>query len=107
MAKIQISWRDNSDNEDEFKVYRSSDSSLAVDDTLIASVTWGGSSWSASGAGTNLQLTSSNGGPSGTGEIFTLTYDENVAGEYYYGVSASNAVGDSAIAASAVAVVVT
>ena len=106
MAKIQISWRDNADNEDKFKIYRSGDSTVTTGDTLIAEVEWMGSSWDVTGSGSNLSLTSSNGGPSATGEIFTLTYDENVAGTYYYGVSASNAVGDSAIAASSVSVVV-
>ena len=104
MAKIQVSWRDNADNEDGFKVYQSTDSTVTTGDTLIAEVTWSGSAWSATGAATNLSLTSSNQSPSATGEIFTITFDVNATGTYYYGVSATNAVGDSAIAASSVGV---
>lgn len=108
MAKIQVSWRDNADNEEGFKIYESTDATVNTGDNLIAEVTWnaGSSSWVATGSATNLTLTSSNQSPSATGEIFTITFDNNTIGTYYYGVSASNAVGDSAIAASSVGVVV-
>jgi len=106
MAKIQISWRDNADNEDSFKVYRSTDADVTTGDTLIATVSYASNTWGVSGVGDNLTLTSSNQSPSATGEIFTLTYDESTPDTYYYGVSASNAVGDSAISASSVGVTV-
>ena len=106
MAKIQISWRDNADNEDSFKVYRSTSSTVDTSATLIATVSYASNTWGVSGVGSNLTLTSSNQGPSATGEIFTLTYDETTPATYYYGVSASNAVGDSAISASSVGVTV-
>ena len=106
MAKIQISWRDNADNEDGFKIYRSTDATVTTGDTLIAEVVYSNGSWGVTGSASNLALTSSNQSPSATGEVFTVTYDESTIGTYYYGVSASNAVGDSAISASSVAVTV-
>ena len=107
MAKIQISWQDNADNETSFKVYQGTSSPVQDTDTLIATVALSSGTWDVSGSAANVLLTSSNTGDSvTTGETFTLTYDESVDGTYYYGVAASNAVGDSAIATGSVAVIV-
>ena len=103
MAKIQISFQDNADNETNFKVYRGTTANVSSGDTLIATMTWSSatSSWSISGAGTNLEITSGiNEAPSSSGSNFVVIYDENTPGTYYYGVSAGNAVGDSSIASS-------
>ena len=102
MAKVQISWRDNSDNEDSFKVYKSTNNPVEATDTLIAEVVLSGGVWNVSGIANNLALTSLNTTNSTTtGETFTISYDEDAAGTYYYGVSASNAVGDSLVVTSA------
>lgn len=100
MAKIQISFQDNSDNEDEFRIYRGTSSTVTTSDTLIATLEWGGASWSITGSGTNLEISSgSTNDPTSTGQYVVL-YDENSPGTYYYGVLASNSVGDSAISVS-------
>lgn len=105
MAKVQISWQDNSDNEDSFKVYKGSASPVVDTDTLIATVALSGGAWGVTGAGTNLAITSSNTADSvTTSEIFVITYDETAVGDYYYGVVASNAVGDSAVITSSTSV---
>lgn len=102
MAKIQISWTDNADNETAFKIYQSTSATITDSDTLIGTVSLSGSTWSVSGSGSNIALESTNTGNSSTsGETFTVSYDESVAGDYYYGVSASNLVGDSEIVESA------
>jgi len=101
MAKIQISFQDNSDNEDEFRIYRGTATPVTTSDTLIATLTHDGVSWSISGTGTNLEISQgSNNSPSSTGDTYIVLYDENSAGDYYFGVLASNAVGDSAISTS-------
>jgi hypothetical protein len=103
MAVVQLSWRDNSDNETKFKVYRGTSSPVTTGDDFLAEVTLSGSTWQAteatSGSAPNVTLTSTgNTGDSlTTGETFVITYTENTAGSYYYGVSASNAIGDSDI----------
>jgi hypothetical protein len=108
MAVVQLSWRDNSDNETSFKVYRGTSSPVSTSDDHIANITLSGSTWSASEASTgsapDITLTSSanNTGDSvTTGETFVITYTENTSGNYYYGVSASNAIGDSDIVTTA------
>jgi hypothetical protein len=100
MAIVQISWQDNANNETAFKVYKGSTSPLSSASTHIANVTLSGGAWSASeattGSAPSVALTSTNSGDSTTtGETFVLTYEESVAGNYFFGVSASNAVGDS------------
>ena len=101
MAKIQISFTDNADNETAFKIYQSTSATITDTDTLIGTVTLSGSTWSVGGTGSNIALDSSNTGNSTTtGETFTVSYDESTPGTYYYGVSASNVVGDSGIVES-------
>ena len=101
MAKIQIGFTDNADNDTAFKIYQSTSATITDTDTLIGTVTLSGSTWSVSGTGSNIALDSSNTGNSTTtGETFTVSYDESTPGTYYYGVSASNVVGDSEIVES-------
>ena len=101
MAKVQISWRDNSDNEDGFKIYKATNNPVQSTDSLIATVELSGGTWGVTGSATNVALTSVNTTNSATaGETFTLTYDESVANTYYYGVAAFNAVGDSIVVTS-------
>jgi len=101
MAKIQISWTDNADNEYSFKVYQSTSATITDSDTLIGTVSLSGSTWSVSGSGSNIALESTNtGNAATTGETFTISYDESTPGTYYYGVSACNSVGDSEIVES-------
>lgn len=102
MAKIQISWTDKADNETAFKIYQSTSATITDSDTLIGTVTLSGATWSVSGSGSNIALESTNTGNSTTkDETFTVSYDESTPGDYYYGVSASNLVGDSEIVESA------
>jgi hypothetical protein len=103
MAKIQISFQDNSDNEDSFKIYRGANTPVVDTDDLIMEVEWDAttSNWSVSGTATNAEITQ--GGsvdPTQTGQQYVVIYDEGTIGDYYYGVSASNEVGDSAISTS-------
>ena len=101
MAKIQISFQDNSDNEDEFKIYRGTATPVTTSDTQIAALTWDGSQWVFSGSATNGEVTQGvNIDPSQAGQQYVFLYDEGTPNTYYYGVSASNAVGDSAISTS-------
>lgn len=101
MAKVQISWRDNSDNEDGFKVYKSTNTPVTSSDAEIAEVTLSGGTWGVTGIATNIALTSTNTTNSATtGETFVVSYDESAAGVYYYGVAAYNAVGESLIVTS-------
>jgi len=105
MAIVQISFQDNADNETEFKIYKGTSTPLDSSSTQIAKIELVSGSWSVaeytSGSAPSIQLTSTNTGSSATtGETFTITYDEQTAGTYYYGVSASNAVGDSDVVTS-------
>ncbi len=100
MAVIQISFQDNANNETSFKIYKGTSSPLDSSSTQIASIDLVNGSWVASetssGSAPSLSLTSSNTGDSvTTGETFVVTYEENTIGNYFYGVSASNSVGDS------------
>lgn len=106
MAIVQISWQDNSDNETSFKIYKGGATPLTDQSDQIATVALSGSTWGVSefsvGSAPSLTLTSSNTGSSSeTGEAFVITYDEQNAGSYFYGVSASNSVGDSDVVTSA------
>lgn len=102
MAKIQISFQDNSDNEDEFRIYRGGASPVTTSDTLVAELTHDGTNWSIAGsAGSNHEISQGvNNSPSSSGDQYIVLYDEISAGDYYYGVLASNAVGDSAMSTS-------
>lgn len=100
MAIIQISWQDNANNETSFKVYKGTSTPLNASSTKIADVTLTNGNWVATEASTgsapSLAITSSNTGDSvTTGETFVVTYEESTLGNYFYGISASNAVGDS------------
>ena len=100
MATVQISFRDNADNETSFNIYQGTSSPLSASSTKIAEVSLSGGAWSVAeattGSAPNVTLTSTNTGNSATqGETFVVRYDESNAGLYYYGVSAENAVGAS------------
>ena len=110
MAVVQISWKDNANNETEFKIYKGTASPLSSSSTQIASVTLSGNSWVAAefstGSAPSLALTSSNTADSTTtNETFIITYDESNANTYFYGVAASNSVGDSDVVTSSSLVV--
>lgn len=112
MAIVQISWQDNANNETSFKIYKGTSSPLNASSDQIASVTLTGGQWSASehstGSAPSLSLTSSNTGDSVTsGETFVITYEESSLGNFFYGVSASNAVGDSDVVTTGTALSVT
>lgn len=111
MALVQISWKDNANNEDEFKVYRSTSSTPTSSDSLIATIALSSGTWGITGStGTNHQLTSNpanTGNAATTGETFTITYTESTPATYYYGVLASNDVGNSNLIASNSSVIVT
>jgi hypothetical protein len=111
MAVVQISWKDNADNETAFKIYKGTATPLSASSQQIAEVTLAGGTWavaeSASGLAPNVTLTSTNTGDSATqNETFVITYEEGVADDYYFGVSASNAVGDSDVVTSSPALTV-
>jgi len=106
MAKIQISFQDNSDNEEEFKIYRKTSSDITTADTVIATLTWSGTEWTISGTATNAAITQSQTtDPSLAGHTVIFTYDETTLDTFYYGVSAKNIVGESGISVSSAVVV--
>ena len=111
MATVQISFRDNADNETEFKVYRGTSAPLSSASTQIASVALSGGAWAVTSINSeahNVEITSTNTGDSVTsGETFVIKYDELVAGDYYYGISASNAIGDSDVVTTATTLTIT
>jgi hypothetical protein len=108
MALVKVEWIDAADNETGFKVYRGTNSAVATSDVLIAEVSLSSGNWTVTGqSGSSHQLTSVNtGASSATGETFTLTYEESNAGTYFYGVAATNSVGDSPITSSTITVTV-
>lgn len=108
MALVKIEWVDAADNETGFKIYRGTQSTVTNQDVLVADVELNGGVWSVNGSsGSSHQITSSNTGASNaTGETFTVTYEEANAGTYYYGVAATNSVGDSPITSSGVTITV-
>lgn len=110
MAVVQISWKDNADNETAFKIYKGTTTPLSGASTQIAQVDLVGSAWVASeinNGAPNVTLTSTNTGDSATqNEVFVITYEESITGDYYYGVSASNSVGDSDVVTTSPALAV-
>ena len=109
MALVKVEWIDAADNETGFKIYRGTNSAVSTSDVLIAEVTLGSGSWTVTGSsGSSHQITSTNtGASSATGETFTITYEESNPGTYFYGVAATNSVGDSPITSSTITVTVT
>ena len=111
MAVVQISWRDNSDNETSFKIYRGTTSPLSASSDHIGNVVLNNGVWEAEEGGLNtapdIALTSTNTGNSDTtSETFVVTYTESTANAFYYGVSASNAIGDSDVVTTSAALTV-
>jgi len=101
MAKIQISFQDNSDNEDEFIIRKGTTTPIQASDTQIANLSWDGTAWAFTGTASNGELTQGiNVDPSQSGQQYVFLYDETVADTYYYGVSAKNGVGESGISTS-------
>jgi hypothetical protein len=100
MATVQISFRDNADNETAFKIYKGTSAPLSASSTQIAEVNLVSGAWTVSettsGSAPSVSLQSTNTGNSATqGETFVVRYEEGTPGDYYYGVSASNDIGDS------------
>lgn len=100
MAVVQLSFQDNANNETSFKIYKGTTSPLDSSSTQIAEIRLDSGAWVAdeatTGSAPSLSLNSNNTNDSSTtGETFVVSYEETTAGDYYYGVSASNDVGDS------------
>jgi hypothetical protein len=106
MATVQISFTDNSNNEEKFTVYRSVDGGSVSGTTAeaVCEVSWNSATnvWEVSpgaidanndATGTNLPTTD----PTAEGQDFVITYTEDNAGTYFYGVEAENNIGKSAI----------
>ena len=115
MATVQISFTDNSDNEEKFSIYRSVDNGTVsgASSELVAEVAWnsGTSTWEVTSGGidtnndaTGTTLPSTD--PSNTGQNFVVTYTEGNAGTYFYGVEAENAIGKSAIKSATSAITI-
>lgn len=115
MATVQVSFTDNSDNEEKFSIYRSVDNGTVsgAASELVAEVAWNdsGAVWEVSTGvidtendanGTTLPSTD----PTNTGQQFVVTYTENNAGTYFYGVEAENAIGKSAIKSASSAITI-
>jgi hypothetical protein len=105
MAVVQLSWQDNANNETHFKIYQDTTSPISASSTQIAEVRLVSGIWVASetttGSAPNISLDSTNStDATEVGETFVVTFEESVAGDYYFGVSAGNSVGDSDIVTS-------
>lgn len=109
MALIQLSFDDNANNEDSFRIYRGTGSSVTTSDTYIAEIILANGAWTINGQnGTAHTITSTNtGAATATGETFTFTYTESTPGNYYYGVCAHNEVGSSNVATNPNVVAIT
>ena len=120
MATVQISFTDNSDNETKFTVFRS-DAGADVsggDSEKLATIEWdaGNSVWTYTREIVDTGANGQNNGafvgaaptaaPSTVGQSFTLTYEENNAGAYKFGVEAENAIGKSAVTSTAAAITI-
>lgn len=103
MAKIILNWTDVSNNGINFKVYRSTGSiiSTADDEIISMDLDVGNAIWSASADNTlnvtNPVINSTNSGDPTNQEDFELEFEDSSVGEFYYGVSVSNDVGESDI----------
>ena len=88
--RLNIQFKDNSNNESSFKIYRATDLSLTDKVEIISlSYSYG---WTLSGSN-NPILKSSNSAPSQTGETFSIDFDEDETGSFFYGVGAFNSAG--------------
>lgn len=106
MATVQIAFTDNSDNEDNFNVYRSNDGAAvtSVAAELVATITWDSNAnvWTIASGGTlDPQNTVAFVGAAPTADptntnSFTITYEESDTGTFTYGVEAENNIGKSA-----------
>lgn len=115
MATVQISFTDNSDNEEKFTIYRSVDGGSVTGATseVVAEVaydavaaTWGVTSGAVDTANDATGTTLPPSDPSETGQDFVVTYTEGNAGTYFYGVEAENAIGKSAIKSASSAITI-
>ena len=117
MATVQISFTDNSDNETKFTVYRSAAGALSVGGTAaekLATIEWDGTAteWtytpevSDSGSNGAFVGTAPNTAPNAVGQSFTISYQEDNAGAYFFGVEAENAIGKSAVTSTASAITI-
>jgi hypothetical protein len=89
--RLNISFKDNSDNESSFKIYRASNLNFSDKVEIISlSYSYG---WIFSSSN-NPVLKSSNSPPIHTGETFSIDFDEDETGSFFYGVSAYNIAGD-------------
>lgn len=104
MATVQITFTDDSNNEDSFSIYRSGDGSNGVavsDDAKIATLSWSGSAWTIANGSissdSSIESGSATNDPSNRSQQFIVRYTENASGSYKYGVVATNAIGNSDI----------
>ena len=107
MATVQITFTDDSNNEDSFSIYRSGDgsNSVAVSDAdKVATLSWSGTAWGiADGAlssDSSIEAGSATNDPTNTSQQFIVRYTEDNSGDYKYGVVATNAIGNSDITIS-------
>lgn len=115
MATVQISFTDSSNNEENFTVYRSLDNANVTGAVAeaVCVVTWNDTNnvWEVTSGlidtgndatGTTLPTSP----PSSENQNFVITYTEDHAGTYFYGVEAENRIGKSAIKSAASAITI-
>ena len=89
--KLNIQFKDNSTDESSFKIFRSTNSNLSEKVEIFSlSYSYG---WVLSGSN-NPILKSTNSAPSQTGETFSIDFDEDETGLFFYGVGAYNIAGN-------------
>lgn len=106
---IRIQWRDNAVNETEFFIYRSTNPSISTSDTKIAKLEWSGTSWVASDISSQVSSVSAittQASPTDVG-LFEIEFTDAIQGDNYYGVSASNATGESDVVPTTTSINVT
>lgn len=116
MATVQIAFTDNSDNEDFFTVYRSSNGAAvtSVSAEAVATITWNSinSVWDIASGAVDTTTSAAFVGAAPTADpsttnSFTVQYEESNPGTYFYGVEAENGIGKSATTSASGAITIT
>lgn len=95
--RLNIQFKDNSIDESSFKIFRGQ--------TEIGELEYS-NGWTISGTISNATITSSNSSPSSSGELFSVEFDENNDGSFYYGVQAVNNFGSSSVVSTTSPIIV-
>jgi hypothetical protein len=102
MSTIRINWTDRATNETRFNIYRGTEQALSIFDDLIVRLELINGTWNIENRHpqtiSNLSIVQSGSTDiTDTGTDFVISFEDASSGEFWYGVSAANPVGDSDI----------